>query len=402
MGAHIFPWMSDLYEYECTHLEKIRVKSIGYYLYDARILFYRLHLRRLAMQIVRAVVVPVELKLKQPIRMADLGEINSVMAFFIRLETVMGITAWGAGIAHSQLTGESPQHALHACNRCADRAKDLHPTNIEYSLSELEPLSHNSPAARSAFDMAFHDLLGLAADMPLYRLLGGYRSRIQTSVTVPISPVAESVEIACRRSSLGYRMLKIKGGIDPGEDVQRIHAIHRALPNHVLRLDADGGYDVRAALEVAHALKDELEMIEQPTPPDDLTALCEVTRNSPVPILADQSVRGLDTALQLAARQAVNGMSVKIVNCGGVRCARQIDAIARAAKMATMVGCLIEPALSIAAGLHFALSSPNVRYGDLDGNLELERDPTIPSFTLEESWLTASEVPELDCQVDLS
>jgi L-alanine-DL-glutamate epimerase-like enolase superfamily enzyme len=49
--------------------------------------------------------------------------------------------------------------------------------------------------------------------------------------------------------------------------------------------DADGGWR-RAPAEVAHALKDELEMIEQPTPPDDLTALCEVTRNSLVPGLS--------------------------------------------------------------------------------------------------------------------
>jgi L-alanine-DL-glutamate epimerase-like enolase superfamily enzyme len=354
------------------------------------------------MQIVKAVVVPVELKLKRALKMADQAAISSVTSLFVRLETRSGLTAWGAAIAHPYLSGEDPKHALLACQRCAERAPDLHPTNIEYSLSELEPLSEGSPAARSAFDMAFHDLLGLAADMPLYRLLGGYRNRIQTSVTVPISPIAESVEIAHQHSAAGFRLLKIKGGIDPAEDVQRVHAIHRALPNHTLRLDADGGYDVRGALEVARALKDVLEMIEQPTPPDDLEALCDVTRNSPVPVLADQSVRGPESALRLATRHAAHGMSVKLVNCGGVRCARQIDAIARAAKMATMVGCLIEPALSIAGGLHFALSSPNVRYGDLDGNLELTYDPTIPGFTLQEGWLIASEVPGLGCRVELS
>jgi L-Ala-D/L-Glu epimerase len=354
------------------------------------------------MQIVRAEVVPVELSLKRAVRMADQAEISSVLALFVRLETRSGLTAWGAAIAHPNLTGEEPQHALRACQRCADRAPDLHPTNIEYSLSELEPLSEGSPAARSAFDMAFHDLLGLAADMPLYRILGGYRHRIQTSVTVPILPVAESVEIARQHSALGFRMLKIKGGLDPAEDVRRVQAVHRALPNHILRLDADGGYDVRGALEVARALQDELEMIEQPTPPDDLEALIEVTRNSPVPVLADQSVSDPDSVLRLASRRAAHGVSVKMVICGGMRCARQIDAIARAAKMATMVGCLIEPALSIAAGLHFALSSPNVRYGDLDGNLELTHDPTIPGFTLEEGWLVASEVPGLGCRVELN
>jgi L-alanine-DL-glutamate epimerase-like enolase superfamily enzyme len=353
------------------------------------------------MQIVKAEVVPVELSLKQPVKYVDGEQISSLTALFVRLETREGLTAWGAAVAHPVLSGEDPQDALQACQRCAERAPDLHPTNIEYSLSELEPFSRNSPAAQSAFDLAFHDLLGLAADMPLYRLLGGYRNRIQTSVTVPVAPVKESVEIAEQRASLGFRMLKIKGGTDPEEDVRRVKSIHRLLPQHVLRLDADGGYSVQEALEVARALKNELEMIEQPTPADDLAALGEVTRNSPIPVLADQSVSGLDSALKLAAGRGADGMSVKMANCGGVRCARQIDAIARAAKMATMVGCLIEPALCIAAGLHFALSSPNVRYGDLDGNLELEHDPTIAGFQLEEGWLVASEVPGLGCRVDL-
>ena len=43
---------------------------------------------------------------------------------------------------------------------------DLHPTNIEYSLENLSPAYKESTAARCAFDLAFYDLLGLAADMP--------------------------------------------------------------------------------------------------------------------------------------------------------------------------------------------------------------------------------------------
>jgi L-alanine-DL-glutamate epimerase-like enolase superfamily enzyme len=142
-------------------------------------------------------------------------------------------------------------------------------------------------------------------------------------------------------------------------------------------------------------------MLEQPTPAADLDALCEVTQHSPVPILADESVMGPPSALEMASRRVAHGLSVKLATCGGLGCARQVDAIARAAGMATMVGCINEPALLIAAGLGFALSSPNVRYGDLDGHFDLIDDPTVPGFLFEEGWLIATDVPGLGCTVEL-
>ena len=354
------------------------------------------------MQITKAEVTPITLKLKQPGAMAHLPEIEDILVVFVRLELSSGQSAWGCTVSHPELTGDQSDKVIQACLDCADLAPDLHPTNIEYSLDQLLPLVGEAPSALCAFDLAFHDLLGLVSGMPLYRLLGGYRNTIQTSVTIPLGSVEESVSSARARAKAGFRMLKVKGGRDPEEDVRRIRSIQRALPHHVLRLDADGAYNVQAAIDVARALDGRIEMLEQPTPADDLNALCRVKENSPMPVLADQSVTGPESALEIASQQISHGISVKLATCGGLRCADQIDAIARAAKLATMVSCLIEPALLIAAGLSFALSSPNVKYADLDGFLDLVDDPSLPSFELQEGWLTASEVPGLGCTVSLS
>ncbi len=354
------------------------------------------------MQITGAKVTPISLGLKKPVKMAHLPEIDKITVIFLRLELASGQSAWGCTVAHKELTGDDPELVLKACLDCADLVPDLHPTNIEYSLDQLLPLVADAPSAMCAFDLAFHDLLGLASGLPLYRLLGGYRNSIQTSATIPSGTIEESVSIAKDRAKSGFRMLKIKGGLDPEEDVRRVRGIHRALPNHILRLDPDGAYSVQAALDVARALEGKIEMLEQPTPADDLNGLCQVKEQSPVPILADQSVSGPASVLEIASAQISDGVSVKLATCGGLRCAGQIDAIARAAKIVTMVSCLIEPALLIAAGLSFALSSPNVHYADLDGYLELVDDPCIPGFQLQDGWLTASEVPGLGCSVNLS
>jgi L-alanine-DL-glutamate epimerase-like enolase superfamily enzyme len=352
-------------------------------------------------QITSVEVTPVELQVDRPVIIAGHPDIQSITAIFIRLITRQGQSAWGCTVAHAAMTGQEPAQVIKVCQEIAGRVPDMHPLNLELTLSELALLCFDCPPALCGFDMAFHDLLGLASGMPLYRLLGGYRNRIQTSITIPTSTLEESVEIALEEASRGFRILKIKGGFDPDLDVRRVKAIHRALPDHSLRLDADGGYTERQALDVALALEDVIEMLEQPTPASNLRSLREVSRLSRVPVMADQSVRDPASALEIAAGHCAKGLSVKLATCGGLRPARQMDAIARAARLVTNVSCLIEPGLLIAAGLSFALSSQNVEYGDLDGHLHLKDDPSRPGFVLEEGWLIANEVPGLGYSVNL-
>jgi len=353
-------------------------------------------------QIAHVEVVPIELDLSLPFRAAaHPNDIECVACVFVRIETREGQVAWGCAAFDSALTGETLNEVTKVCHTCADRALDLNPLNTEFALAELAPLTEGTPSVRCAFDIAFYDLLGLAAGLPLHRLLGGYRHRIQTSITLSIAPPKETVELARSRASQGFRILKLKGGLNPEEDVRRVQAVHDALPELTLRLDADQGYTIQEALDVSRALKDSLEMLEQPTAAADLNALCEVTLHSPVPILADESLQGPNSALEIASRRAAHGLSVKLATCGGLHCARQVDTIARAASMATMVGCIHEPALLIAAGLGLALSSPNVRYGDLDGHFDLINDPTQPGFFFEDGWLIARDVPGLGCTVEL-
>jgi len=354
------------------------------------------------MQISHVEIAPMQLPLNDSFQTAAHPEsISQVNVIFIRAELVRDYgDAWGCAVldpASEYMLDQVRQ----ACQACADRLQDLNPLNTQFALAELSGLTGGIPAVECAFDMLLYDILGLWAKLPLYRILGGYRDRIQTSITLGIEDVPATVEMARKRAQDGFRILKLKGGLDPELDVRRVRAVKRALPEITIRLDADQGYDVQTALDVARVLQDKLEFLEQPTPAGDLSALHDVTHNSPVPILADESLRGPATALEIVNQRAAHAVSTKLATCGGLDCARQIDTIARAGQLSTMVGCLNEPALSIAAGLALALSSPNVRYGDLDGHFDLEYDPTTSGFSFEAGWLIASESPGLGCRVNL-
>jgi L-alanine-DL-glutamate epimerase-like enolase superfamily enzyme len=354
------------------------------------------------MQIKRVDVIPSRLHLRVPYKTRSYPDsITEIEVVFLRAELVRDYgDAWGCAVL-DPLSVVTLEQVQQVSQDCTDLLQDLNPLNTQYALAEIAKLTGRFRNVQCAFDMLLYDLLGLSSGLPLFRLLGGYRDRIQTSITLGLEDVPTTVEIAKKHARDGFRILKLKGGNSPELDVRRVRALKRAMPELTIRLDADQGYDVRTALDVTRALEGTLEFLEQPTPADDLTALVEVTENSQIPILADESLRGTGSALEIVNQRAAHGVSTKLVSCGGLDPARQIDTIARAGGLATMVGCVNEPALSIAAGLAFALSSPNVRYGDLDGHFDLETDPTVPGFQFENGWLVTSEAPGLGCQVNL-
>lgn len=349
------------------------------------------------MKIVEITAWPVVMRLEEPYRIAY-EAVTETTNVFIRATTNSKLVGFGCAAPDLQVTGETTESVLKGILETASPLlKNSDPIRRSMLLERLKPHLQDQPAALAAVDMALCDLLGKAAALPLWKIMGGFRDRIRTSVTIGILPEEETVERARKWVADGFSSLKIKGGLDVQGDIARVIRVREAVgPNIELRFDANQGFSVESSLHfVKEARRARLELIEQPTPKGEPGLLGRVTQGVPIPVMADESLMTLRDAFRIARRGLADMVNVKLMKVGGISEALQINSVAKSANLEVMVGCMDEAALSIAAGLHFALARPNITYADLDGHFGLQGDPSAGAVILRRGVLFPSQQPGL-------
>lgn len=324
--------------------------------------------------------------------------IDHVANVFLKIKTDTNVCGYGCAAPDLAITGETSE----SVEKCLDEIvhselKGSDPLRLSHIMEKLKTKLESHPSVLAAVDMALYDILGKKAHLPIWKILGGFRDRIKTSITIGILPVRETIAAAKRHIVQGFRCLKIKGGINVEEDIHKIMVVRDVVGNNVeLRFDANQGYTVEQSIKfVQQTKKAKLELIEQPTPKSQPDLLGRVTKNVPIPVMADESLMNLMDAYRLARRELVDMVNIKLMKVGGISEALHINSVARSAGLEVMIGCMDESALAIAAGLHFALGKPNVLYADLDGHLDLIDDPASGSIKIKNGYLYPNEEPGL-------
>jgi L-alanine-DL-glutamate epimerase-like enolase superfamily enzyme len=326
------------------------------------------------------------------------GAFDTAGVVFVRIHTNRGKSGLGCAAPDPHVTGETAEEVETALkDSVVTLLRGRDPLRMERRMEQIAKPLASFPSGRAAVDMALYDLLGIVADLPVYKLIGGYRQSIKTSVTIGILPEDETVRAATEFKRQGFRALKVKGGLDAESDASRVRAVRAAVgPAMEIRFDANQGYTSDQTVVFVDFTRDaHVSVIEQPTPAEELDLLGRVTRRVSIPVMADESLVTLRDAFRLARRGLVDMVNVKLMKVGGLGEALLVNAVARAADLPVMVGCMDEPAISIAAGLHYALARPNVAYADLDGHLDMIDDPTTGAVLLRDGMLFPSGRPGL-------
>jgi len=309
-----------------------------------------------------------------------------------KLTTTDGEVYLGESVPVQYVTGETPESVLAIAPRFEECVRGKSIEEFGRITSELEKLHPTDLAARAGVEMALYNAVAAKANISLYKLFGGFQRSVETDLT--LSKVENATDIARIAWADGFRIFKMKvGGAEKEADKRRVLALQEALPDAVIRLDANQGFSPEEAESFLSGIVREgvkLEMVEQPVDKHDLQGMDYVARNSPVPILADEACITPADAYRICSATAVHGVNVKLMK-SGLSGALSIIRIAQAANRKLMIGCMIESPVGLSTALALACGTGAFEYVDLDGHLLIDLKEEITEFEAKGPFLTIKE-----------
>jgi L-alanine-DL-glutamate epimerase-like enolase superfamily enzyme len=291
------------------------------------------------------------------------GRLNSLPTLLVQMDTDAGLR----GIGYAYLL-QSSGRALHALAE-----DDLTPLLMGEDPMDNERLEAKVywrlqtvgrrglvMQAYSAFDVALWDIKAKAANLPLYKLLGGARegAAVYGSDTAWLWMSPEEI-VEASQPYLDQKMMgiKVKVGGDPEADVERLTILREAWGDDVwLGVDANQRYDYPTALAMGHFFEEEIgcDWFEEPISCEDVQGHARLASRLEIPIAAGEMLFSRDEFAAYLEKDSLAVLQPDITRLGGITPTLRV--IALADQYARPVAPHLQPEIAV----HLACGLPRV------------------------------------------
>jgi len=295
----------------------------------------------------------------------EYGVFSTATPIVVTMETDAGIVGYGECDPWPLFTGDSVDSAgLVIEKHLAPMLIGKDPTNINELHRIMDATVRNQYLAKSAIDMAAHDIFGKALGVPIHKLLGGCRrEKMRCMWSIGGSTPEESAAEVLEAKRLGYHGCMIKiGGPDYNLDAARTIAVREAVgKDYPLIVDANQGWDVDTAIRYWKLIRNcDILFFEQPLQSWDVQGMAKVRRAIDIPLSADEGVMTMQDARNLIEAEAVDIFSIKVTKNGGIAPAKAICELAAANGIQVFFNSMIEEGITQAASLQIGATCSNI------------------------------------------
>ncbi|MGC7403185.1 mandelate racemase/muconate lactonizing enzyme family protein [Pandoraea pneumonica] len=196
-------------------------------------------------------------------------------------------------------------------------------------------------SALGLVDVALWDLRGKALGVPVHKLLGGSRDKVEVYIThgaayggAPVYDIEELAAEAKHLAELGNLHLKNTVGRqqvpDPADDYRRMKAMREAVgPNVKLAMDGNARMTVSEATRLCQMTEElGISFIEEPIIDNDPVQLRELREKTSIPVAAAENHKY--SARDLLVNNAVDVLQPNVTNDGGYTAGLRIGMLAQA------------------------------------------------------------------------
>ena len=304
----------------------------------------------------------------------SLYERDHADSIVVKLTADCGVSGFGEGVPRPYVTGETQDESVrYIRNELLPRIMCSNPGEINTgsALSLVNELlgARDSEsrivwnASRCAVELAMVDCCFRARNISIAAVLPPRIQSVTYSGVITVGSSDKVKEAAERCRVAGFHFIKVKVS-GPG-DLEHVALVRDIMgPSASIRLDANGAFDCHTAIPfLASAAKYGVECIEQPIPRGNPAELAALKADSPIPVMADESLITIEDAKGLIDNRAVDYFNLRLSKCGGLHKTLAIAELARSAGIGIQVGCQVgETAILSAAGRHLAAHLGNLSF----------------------------------------